>query len=52
MQIFLEILFSVINHYHINGLRLFWASDEWFCLQISSDAKHFSSPVQDIVIED
>ena len=37
---------------YINGLHLFLDSFEWFCLQISSDAKYFSSLVQDIVIED
>ena len=40
---FFERLVSVINHYHINGLHLFWNSFEWFYLQISSDAKYFSS---------
>ena len=29
------------NHYHINGLHLFGGSFEWFCLQISSNAKYF-----------
>ena len=28
--IFFEFLFSIINHYHINGLHLFWDSFEWF----------------------
>ena len=43
---FFEFLFSVINHYHINGLHLFWDSFKWFCLQISSDTKYlfFSCP--------
>ena len=41
MQYFFEFLVSVINHYHINGLHLFWDSFQWFCLQISSDAKYF-----------
>ena len=41
MQSFFEFLVSVINHYHINGLHLFWDSFEWFCLQISWDAKYF-----------
>ena len=36
-----ELLVSVINHYHINRLHLFWDSFEWFCLQINSDAKYF-----------
>ena len=31
----------VINHYHINGLHLFWDSFEWFSLQINCDAKYF-----------
>ena len=43
MQYFFEFLVSVIKHYYINGLHLFWDSFEWFCLQISSDAKYFSS---------
>ena len=30
MQSFFEFLLSVINHYHINGLHLFWDSLEWF----------------------
>ena len=41
MKSFFEFLVSVINHYHINGLQLFWDIFEWFCLQISSDAKYF-----------
>ena len=41
MQSFTEVLVSIINHYHINRLHLFWESFEWFCLQISSDAKYF-----------
>ena len=54
MQSLFEFLVSVINHYHINGLHLFlfWESFEWFCLQISRDAKYFSSLAQGIVIED
>ena len=36
-----EFLVSVINHYHMNGLHLFWDSFEWFYLQISSDTKYF-----------
>ena len=40
-NLFIEFLVSVINHYHINGLHLFWHSFEWFCLEISSDAKYF-----------
>ena len=39
--IFLEFLVSVINHYHINGLHLFWHSFEWFCLYINRDTKYF-----------
>ena len=39
--IFFEPLVSVINHYHINGLHLFWDNFEWFCLQINSDTKYF-----------
>ena len=46
-----EFLVSVINHYHVNGLCLFWDSFEWFCFQISSDAKYFSSLIQGIVIK-
>ena len=30
----------------------FWDSFEWFCLQISSDAKYFSSLVRGIMIKD
>ena len=41
---YFEFLVSVINHYHINGLHLFWDSFEWFSFQISSDTKYFSSP--------
>ena len=52
MKSFGEFLASVINHYHINGLDLFWDSFEWFCHQISRDTKYFSSLVQGIVIED
>ena len=51
MQWFFQFLILVKNHYHINGLHLFWDSFEWFCLQISSDAKYFSSVVQGIVSE-
>ena len=40
--IFFNFLVSV-NHYHINGLHLFWDSFEWFCFQVSCDAKYFSS---------
>ena len=29
---------------YINGLHLFWDSFEWFCLQISNDAKYFFLP--------
>ena len=43
---------SVINYYYTNELHLFWESFELFCLQISRDAKYFSSLVQSIVIED
>ena len=39
MNCFFKFLVSVINYYYINGLHLFWDSFEWFCLQISSDAK-------------
>ena len=35
MRSFFEFLLSVINHYHINALHLFWDSSEWFCLQIN-----------------
>ena len=41
MQSFFEYLASKINHYHIKWLHLFWDSFEWFCPQISSDAKSF-----------
>ena len=40
-QSFFEFLVSVTNHFHINGLHLFWDSFEWFCFQISSDANYF-----------
>ena len=40
MQPFSKFLVSVINHYHINGLHLFWNSFEWFCLQISHHHHH------------
>ena len=40
-NLFFEFLVSVINHYPINGLHLLWDCFEWFCLQISSDAKYF-----------
>ena len=33
MQSFFEFLVSVINHYHINGLHLFWDSFEWLVTQ-------------------
>ena len=36
-----EFIVLVINHYHMNGLHLFWDSFEWFCHQISSEAKYF-----------
>ena len=36
MQYFLVFLVSVINHYHINRLHLFWNSFQWFSLEISS----------------
>ena len=49
---FFEFLVSVINHYYVNELRLLWDSFEWFCLQISSDTKYFSSLGQCIVIKD
>ena len=52
MQSFFEFLVLIINRYYINGLHLFWDSFEWFCLQISIDAKYFSSIVQVILIED
>ena len=38
---FFKFLVSVINHFHIKELHLFWDSFEWFCLQISSDTKYF-----------
>ena len=37
IQSFFEFLVSVINHYYINSLHLFWDSFEWFC----RDAKYF-----------
>ena len=37
---------------YINGSHIFLDSFEWFCFQISSDAKYFSSLVQSIVIKD
>ena len=49
MHLVFEFLVSVINHYDVNGLRLFWASFEWFCLPISSDEKFFFSLDQGIV---
>ena len=52
MRSFFEFLVSDINHYHIDRLHLFWDSFEWFCLQISSDAKYFFSLVQGIGMED
>ena len=52
MPPFFEFLVSVIKHYHIYGLHQLWDSFEWFCLQISSHAKYFSSLVQGIVIDD
>ena len=52
MQSFLEFLVSVIYHYHINGLHVFWDSFEWFGLQISSDTKMYFSLVQGIGIEE
>ena len=52
MQTFFEFFVSVINHYHNNGLDLFWGSFELFCLQISNDGKYFSSLFQGIVIGD
>ena len=51
-NLFFQFLLSVINHYHINGLHLFWDSFKWFCLQISSDGKYFSSLVLGIKIKD
>ena len=38
--LFFEFLVSIINHYHFNGLLLFWDSFEGFYLQISSEAKY------------
>ena len=52
MQSFFEFLVSVIYHYHIDAMHLFWDSFERFCLQISSGAKYFPSLVQGIVIKD
>ena len=43
---------SVINHYHIDGLHLFWDRFESFCFQIRSDTDYFSSLAQGIVITD
>ena len=39
MQSYFEFLVSVINDYHYR-LHLFSDSFEWFCLQISSNAKY------------
>ena len=39
MQSFFEFRVSVINHYHIKWLHLFWESFEWFCRQISKVSK-------------
>ena len=52
MQSFFEFLVSVINHYPINELQVFWENFEWFCLQISNDRKYFFSLILGIVIED
>ena len=41
MKSFFEFLVSVINYYHIIGLRLFWVSFEWFRRQVSCDANYF-----------
>ena len=40
-----------IETLYINLLQLFWEGFEWFCLQISRDAKCFPSLVEGIVIE-
>ena len=45
MQSLFEFLVSVINHYQINGMHLFWDSFEWFFLQVNSDEKYISSLV-------
>ena len=37
---FFLFLVSIINHYLINRLHLFWDSFEWFCLQISHHHHH------------
>ena len=37
---FFDFLVSLINHYDINGLPLFWEIFEWFYLQTSSDTKY------------
>ena len=52
MQYIFEFLVTVINHYHINGFRLFWDSFEWSCRQINSDGKYFPFLVQGIMIKD
>ena len=49
MQSFFKFLVSEINHYHINGLHLFWDSFEWFCLQIVVTQNIFPLLVQGIV---
>ena len=41
MQSFFEFLITIIDHYHINRLNLFWDSFELFYLQICSDTKYF-----------
>ena len=51
MQTFL-FLASVINHYYIDGLHLFWDSFELFCLQIIETQNIFSSLIQVIVTKD
>ena len=47
MQSFFEFLVTVINHYHINGLYIYWDSFEWVVAQII-----FLSFVQGFVMED
>ena len=42
----------VINHYHINGLHLFWDIWRKNHSKLSNDEKYISSLVQGIVIEE
>ena len=48
MQSFFFLVSFLINK---SFSYLFWDSFKWLCLQISRDAKYFSSLIQGIVIE-